>query len=76
MEFGERNRDCALGHGGNEGRHLRMTGESRGFFSIGIPSVGFLTRYDAKLNEPLVEHQGVGLHASGEGERVIALESW
>ena len=53
-----------------------MTGESRGFFSIGIPSVGFLTRYDAKLNEPLVEHQGVGLHASGEGERVIALESW
>ena len=26
VEFGERNRDCALGHGGNEGPHFGMTG--------------------------------------------------
>ena len=26
--FGERPRDCSLGHGGDEGPHLSMTGES------------------------------------------------
>ena len=39
--------------------------------------MGFLTRYDGEVIEPLVVCQGKsGLHASGEGERVIALESW
>ena len=40
-------------------------------------SVGFLTRYDGELREPLMWRQGKsGVHAHGEGERVIALESW
>ena len=43
--------------------------------SCGV-SVGFPTRYDGELREPLVWRQGSQVsHASGEGERVIALES-
>ena len=53
-------------------------------FSSGGPSVRFLTRYDGEVSEPLVGRQGSrvsmrvasGLHASGEGERVIAPEPW
>ena len=47
-----------------------------GLFSSGGPSVRFLTRYDGEVSEPLVGRQGSRLHASGEGERVIALEPW
>ena len=57
MEFGERTRDCSLGHAGKEGPQLVMTGASHGFLELGA-SVGFLTRYDGKLREPLVWHQG------------------
>ena len=28
VEFGERTRDCSLGHAGKEGPHLAMTGAS------------------------------------------------
>ena len=46
------------------------------FFSSCGASVGFLTRYDGRLREPLEWHQGSHVcHASGEGEGVIALES-
>ena len=46
-------------------------------FSSGGPSVRFLTRYDGEVSEPLVGAPGKsGLHASGEGERVIAPEPW
>ena len=31
VEFGQRTRDCSLGHAGKEGPHLAMTGASRGF---------------------------------------------
>ena len=36
----------------------RDDGGLSGFFSSGGPSVGLLTRYDAKLSEPIVGHQG------------------
>ena len=46
--FEERSRDWSLGHAGDEGPHLSMTGEISGLFSSGGPSVRFLTRYDGK----------------------------
>ena len=56
--FGERSRDWSLGHAGDEGPHLSMTGEISGLFSSGGPSVRFLTRYDGEVSEPLVGRQG------------------
>ena len=45
-------------------------------FSSGGPSVRFLTRYNGEVSEPLVRRKGSHVfHASGEGERAIALES-
>src|SRR5574340_626638 len=35
--FGERSRDWALGHAGDEGPHLSMTGESRGCSRAAAP---------------------------------------
>ena len=37
VEFGERTRDCSLGHAGKEGPHLAMTGASRGFSQGAVP---------------------------------------
>ena len=46
-------------------------------FSSGGPRVRFLRRYDGQVSDPLVGAPGTsGLNASGEGESVIALESW
>ena len=46
------------------------------FSSCGA-SVGFLTRYDGELREPLMWRQGSQVSMRmAEGERVIALESW
>ena len=39
--FGERARDWALGHAGDEGPHLSMTGESRGCSRAAAPVCGF-----------------------------------
>ena len=41
VEFGERTRDCSLGHAGKEGPHLEMTGASRGFSQGAVPAWGF-----------------------------------
>ena len=41
VEFGERTRDCSLGHAGNEGPHLPMTWESRSFSPVAAPVSGF-----------------------------------
>ena len=41
VEFGERTRDCSLGHAGKEGPHLAMTGASRGFSQGAVPGWGF-----------------------------------
>ena len=56
--FGERPRDWSLGHAGDEGPHLSMTGEISGFVSSGGPRLRFLTRYDGEVSEPLVGRQG------------------
>ena len=58
VEFGERNRDCALGHGGKGMPSSRDDGGVSGFFSSGGPSVRSLTRYDGEVSEPLVGRQG------------------
>ena len=39
--FGERPRDWSLGHAGDEGPHLSMTGESRGCSRAAAPGCGF-----------------------------------
>ena len=41
MEFGERTRDCSLGHAGKEGPHLTMMGVSREFSRAAVPVWGF-----------------------------------
>ena len=41
VEFGERTRDCSLGHAGNEGPHFEMTWESRGLSRAAAPAWGF-----------------------------------
>ena len=41
VEFGQRTRDCCLGHAGKEGPHLAMTGASRGFSQGAVPGWGF-----------------------------------
>ena len=69
MAFGERTRDCSLGHPGNEGPHILMTGASQGFSREAAPVWGF-------SRELLVWRQGSQVsHASGEGEHVFAPES-
>ena len=67
VEFGERNRDCALGHGGKGMPSSRDDGGVSGFFSSGSRSVGFLTRYHAKLSEPLLGHQGSRVSSKWRG---------
>ena len=57
VEFGERTRDCSLGHAGKEGPHLAMMAASLGFSRL-PRSAGFLTRYERELREPLVWRQG------------------
>ena len=39
--FGERSQDSSLGHAGDEGPHLSMTGESRGCSRAAAPVCGF-----------------------------------
>ena len=41
VAFGERTRDCSLGHAGNEGPHLAITGASRGFSRQAAPVWSF-----------------------------------
>ena len=41
VEFGERTRDCSLGHAGKEGPHLAMTGASCWFSRAAAPVWGF-----------------------------------
>ena len=59
VEFGERTRDCSLGHAGKEGPHLTMTGVGglSGFTEL-QRLCWFLRRYDGELREPLVWRQG------------------
>ena len=55
----------------------RGNGGVSGFYSSGGARVGFLTKYDGELREPLVwAPEKSALHGRGEEEGVIALESW
>ena len=57
VKFGERTRDCSPGQAGKEGPHL-FDGGILWFFSNCGATVGFLTRYDGQLREPLMWRQG------------------
>ena len=51
--------------------------DSSWFSSTCAASVGFPIKYDGELREPLQWRKGSqGSHAIGEGECIIALESW
>ena len=54
VKFGERTRDCSPGQAGKEGPPSLLDGGILWFFSNCGASVGFLTRYDGVLREPLV----------------------
>ena len=54
VKFGERTRNCSPGQAGKEGPPSLLDGGILWFFSNCGASVGFLTRYDGVLREPLV----------------------
>ena len=75
-KFGERTRDCSPGHAGKEGPHLEMMGSSRGFFEL-RPQCG--VSHEVRRGVQGASRVAPGnssLHACGEGQCVIALESW
>ena len=75
MEFGERTPDCSPGYAIKESPHLAMTWTSRGFNPAGAPRcVSHEVRWRAQGASRAAPGKS-GLHARGEGERVIALES-
>ena len=78
VEFGERTRDCSLGHAGKEGPHLTMTGGggSRWFYRAAAPVLVSQEVRRGAQGASCVAPGKLGLDACGEGERVIALESW
>ena len=55
--FGERSRDWSLGHTGDEGPQVAMTGEARGCSRAAAPVCGF-SRYDGEVSEPLRGRHG------------------
>ena len=76
VEYGERTHDCSLGHAGNEGPHIVITGESRSFSRAEEPVwVSHEVRQGAQGASCVAPGKSV-LHERGDGERVIALESW
>ena len=75
VEFGERTPDCSPGYAIKESPHLAMTWTSRGFNPAGAPRcVSHEVRWRAQGASRAAPGKS-GLHARGEGERVIALES-
>ena len=78
LQFGERTRDCAPGQAGKEGTHIARTGASQGFPRTAAPMGVFsrgTTRSSGSLSCGAREVRSP-FHARGEGERVMALESW
>ena len=72
---GERTPDCSPGYAIKESPHLEMTWTSRGFNPAGAPHcVSHEIRWRAQGASRAAPGKS-GLHARGEGERVIALES-
>ena len=75
MEFGERTRDCSLGHAGNEGHHLAMMGNLMVFLELWRQcGVSHEVRWGAQ-GASRVGPGKSGLHVSGEGDPIIALDS-
>ena len=75
VEFGERTPDCSPGYAIKESPHLAMTWTSRGFNPAGAPRcVSHEVQWRAQGASRAAPGKS-GLHARGEGERVIALES-
>ena len=75
MEFGETTRDCPPGHAVNDGPHLTIKGASRGFSRAAAP---VWVSPEARRGSQGASHAAPGksgLHAHGEGQRVMALES-
>ena len=76
LPFGERTRDCSPGHAGKEGPQLARTGASQGFPRAAAP-VGVFSRGTTRISGTSRTAPGKScLHARGEKERVIVLESW
>ena len=76
LQFGETTRGCSPGHAGKEGPHLARTGASQSFLELRRPW-GF--SHEARRGSQGASRAAPGksgLHARGEGERVIALQSW
>ena len=75
MEFGEKTRDGSPGIAGKEGPHLAMTAVSRGFSRVRRQcGVSHEVRRGAQGASRVAPGKS-DLHASGQGERVIALKS-
>ena len=55
VEFGQRTRDCSLGHAGKEGPHLAMTGASRGSQGAGSKR----TKNELPLNHSILETESM-----------------
>ena len=76
LQFGERTRDCSPGQAGKEGPHLTKTGGSRWFYRAAAPVLVSQGVRRGAQGASCVVPGKLGLDACGEGERVIALESW
>ena len=75
FEFQVRTGDCSPGYAIKESPHLAMTWTSRGFNPAGAPRcVSHEVRWRAQGASRAAPGKS-GLHARGDGERVIALES-
>ena len=76
LQFGEKTQDCSPGQAGKGGPHLAMTGASHGFPQAAAP-VGVFSRGTTRTSGSLsCGASNSCLHAHGEGELVITLESW
>ena len=75
VAFGERTWDCSLGHAGNEGPHLGVTGESRGFTRAVAPVWGFLRSMTASSGSLSCGRQRSRLSMGGARRRASLLSS-
>ena len=76
FQFGDRTRDCSAGHAGKEGPQLARTGASQGFPRAAVP-IGVFSRGTTRISGSLsCGAREVRSPCGGDGDRVMALESW
>ena len=76
MEFGERTREWSPSHAGKDGPHLSIMEASPGFQELRRQyGLSHEVQRGAQGASRVATGKSV-LHASGQGEHVIALESW